>query len=155
LSFFLSPTDERTNEQGDSRSRIVDPDTCVYDAHIYDPRSLTLIYVCLMHISMILDPWLWSMCVCMVHVSMMRYFSVTDERTDKAILGVGCNDQQWYLRVTYPLPTNHKIIDTKKVFIDWYGFYFIIGKSLVRKNVKKCQKKTNHLFFFKQGGHGF
>ena len=30
-------------------------DACVYDAHIYDPRSLTLIYVCMMHISMILD----------------------------------------------------------------------------------------------------
>ena len=33
------------------------------------------------------------MCVCMVHVSMMRYFSVTDQRTNgrtnKAILGVG------------------------------------------------------------------
>ena len=53
---ILSPTDERTNEQGDSRSRIHDPDTCVYDAHIYDPRSLTLMHVCMMHISMILDP---------------------------------------------------------------------------------------------------
>ena len=48
-------TDERTDEQGDSRSRIHDPDTCVYDAHIYDPRSLTLMHVCMMHISMILD----------------------------------------------------------------------------------------------------
>ena len=93
---ILSPTDERTDEQGDSRSRIhdpdtcvydafimfldpwlwcmcvwctylwssiLDPDTCMYDASIYVPRSLTILHVCMMHISMILDPWLWSMCV--------------------------------------------------------------------------------------------
>ena len=40
---------------------IIDHDACVYDAHmyvacIYDPRSLTLMHVCMMHISMILDP---------------------------------------------------------------------------------------------------
>ena len=63
-------------------SSLLDYTACVYDAHIYDPRSLTLIYVCMMHISMILDPWSWCMCVCMVHVSMMRYFSVTDQRTN-------------------------------------------------------------------------
>ena len=34
---------------------ILDPDTSMYDAHIYDPRSLTLMHVCMMHISMILD----------------------------------------------------------------------------------------------------
>ena len=53
-------------------SSILDYDACVYDAHIYDP-----------------GPWFWSMHVCIVHVSMMRSFSVTDERTNKAILGVG------------------------------------------------------------------
>ena len=42
-------------------STILDPDACVYDAHmyvacIYNPRSLTLMHVCMMHISMILDP---------------------------------------------------------------------------------------------------
>ena len=37
-------------------SMILDPDTCMYDAHIYDPPSLTLMHVCMMHISMILDP---------------------------------------------------------------------------------------------------
>ena len=78
-----------TDEQGDSRSRIHDPDTCMYDAYIYDgcihevmhvsvildpdtcmydayinvPWSLTLMHVCMMDISMILDPWLWCMCV--------------------------------------------------------------------------------------------
>ena len=47
-------------------SMILDPDTCMYDAHIYDPPSLTLMHVCMMHISMILvpDP------ECMMHVTM-------------------------------------------------------------------------------------
>ena len=36
-------------------SMILDPDTCMYDAHIYDPPPLTLMHVCMMHISMILD----------------------------------------------------------------------------------------------------
>ena len=36
-------------------SSILDSDACVYDAHIYDPRSLILMHVCMMHISMILD----------------------------------------------------------------------------------------------------
>ena len=36
-------------------SMILDPDTCMYDAH-YDPPSLTLMHVCMMHLSMILDP---------------------------------------------------------------------------------------------------
>ena len=40
---------------------ILDPDTCVFDAYIYDPRSLTLTHVCMMnkcmmHISTILVP---------------------------------------------------------------------------------------------------
>ena len=53
-------------------SMIIDPNACLYDApmhdaYIYDPPSLTL-----------------------MHESMMRYFLVTNERTDKAILGVGC-----------------------------------------------------------------
>ena len=78
---------ERTNEQGDSRSRmflilihvtmmhicmmhlsmILDPDTYMYDAYINVSRSLTLMHVCMMHISMILnlDPeacmYVWCM----------------------------------------------------------------------------------------------
>ena len=36
-------------------SMILDPDTCMYDAFIYVPRSLTMMHVCMMHISMILD----------------------------------------------------------------------------------------------------
>ena len=43
-------------------------DASLYDAHIHDPRALTL-----------------------MRVSMMRYFSVTDGRKDKPILGVGLN----------------------------------------------------------------
>ena len=35
---------------------IHDPDTYVYDAFINVPQSLTLLHVCMMHISMILDP---------------------------------------------------------------------------------------------------
>ena len=34
---------------------ILDYDACVYDAHIYVPRSLTMMHVCMMRISMILD----------------------------------------------------------------------------------------------------
>ena len=66
-------------------SMTLDPDTCMYDAFFNFPRSVTLMHVCMMHISMVMD---LGMHVCMVHESMMRYFSVTDQRTDKAILGV-------------------------------------------------------------------
>ena len=86
---------------------ILDPDVCLYDAHSLDPnthgydahiymydaficvpRSLTMMHVCMMHISMILDldpeACMYVWCI---------YFSVTDGRTDeptnKAILGVG------------------------------------------------------------------
>ena len=55
LKFCHERTDGPTNEQGDSRSRIHDPDTCVYDAFINAPRSLTLMHVCMIHISMVLD----------------------------------------------------------------------------------------------------
>ena len=34
---------------------ILEPDACIYDAFIYVPRSLTMMHVCMMHISMILD----------------------------------------------------------------------------------------------------
>ena len=34
---------------------IIGPDTCMYDAFINVPRSLTLMHMCMMHISMILD----------------------------------------------------------------------------------------------------
>ena len=38
-------------------SMILDPDTCMYDAYIYVPRSLFLMHVYMMHISMMdLDP---------------------------------------------------------------------------------------------------
>ena len=56
--------------------------TCVYDAHIYDP-----------------GPRSWSMHVCMVYVSMMRQIlsdGRTNERTNKAILGVGYVYFVWY-----------------------------------------------------------
>ena len=54
-------------------------------------------HVCMMHISMILDLdseaciyiYIYIYIYTIVHVSMMRSFSVTDERTNKAILGVG------------------------------------------------------------------
>ena len=62
MRYFLGTngrTDVRTDEQGDSRSRIHDPDTSVYDVFINVPWSLTLMHVCMMHISMILGPWSW------------------------------------------------------------------------------------------------
>ena len=42
----------------DAFSHDFDPDTCMYDAYIYVPRSLILIHMCIMHIEMILglDP---------------------------------------------------------------------------------------------------
>ena len=82
------------------------------DAYIYVPQSLTMMHVCMMHISMTLDldpdACMYDVCpilihvtmmlicmmhcmihVCMVHVCMMRQILFrTDERTDKAILGV-------------------------------------------------------------------
>ena len=35
---------------------ILDPDTWMHDAYIFDLRPLTLMHVCMMHTSMILDP---------------------------------------------------------------------------------------------------
>ena len=54
----------------------VDSDACKYDANIYDPRSLTLRHVCMMHISMILVS---DLDACM-HVWCNIF---TDERTNK------------------------------------------------------------------------
>ena len=68
----------------------------MYDACIYDPQSLTLIHVCMMHnISMFLDP---NACLydapmydayiydphslSLMFVSMMRYFLVTEGRKE-------------------------------------------------------------------------
>ena len=52
----------------------------MYVACIYDPRPLTLMHICMMHISMILDP--------------NEYLpdGRTDGRTDKPILGVGLDE---------------------------------------------------------------
>ena len=68
---------------------ILDYDACVYDAHIYVPRSLTMMHVCMMRISMILDldsEACMHVCivyVCIVHVSMMRQIlSRTNEQGD-------------------------------------------------------------------------
>ena len=57
--FFVS--EGRTNGQADSRSRMnFDPDACVYDADMNDAYihgiHLILMQVCVMHISVILDP---------------------------------------------------------------------------------------------------
>ena len=64
-------------------SSILDYDACVYDAHIYVPRSLTMMHVCMMHISMILDLILKHACI----YDAANF--VPDGRTNKAILGVG------------------------------------------------------------------
>ena len=57
------------------------PDTCMCDAYIYVPRSLTMMHVCMMHISMILD---LDPEACVYDAANF----VPDERTNKAILGV-------------------------------------------------------------------
>ena len=56
------------------------------DAYIYVPQSLTMMHVCMMHISMILDldPEACAYGACVYDAANF----VTDERTDKAILGV-------------------------------------------------------------------
>ena len=64
---------------------ILDPDTRGHDAHMYDAWSLIPIHGCMMHISLIFDPWPWCMYVwcihlwslilthvCTIHVFMMR-----------------------------------------------------------------------------------
>ena len=79
-------------------SSILDSDACMSDAHIYDPRSLTLMHVCMMHLSMILDPdpeacmYVWCMCAWCGKFCHER----TNERTNKAILGEGCS-WSWYM----------------------------------------------------------
>ena len=57
----------------------------MYDVYICVPRALTLMLVCIMHISMILDSCMYD--ARMVHASMMRNFSVTEGPTEKVILG--------------------------------------------------------------------
>ena len=66
-------------------SRMLDPDTSMYDAYIYVPRSLTLMsdicdtgpwswsmHVCMMHLSMFLDPRLWLWLWFLIHLTMMH-----------------------------------------------------------------------------------
>ena len=66
-------------------SMILDPDACIYDAFIYVPRSLTMMHVCMMHISMILD---LDPEACVYDAANFVPDERTDERTNKAILGV-------------------------------------------------------------------
>ena len=47
---------------------ILDPDTCVYDAYIFDIQPLALMHVCMMHTFMILDP---DTCVYDAYVHLM------------------------------------------------------------------------------------
>ena len=49
---------------------VLDPDTCMYDAFINFPQSLTLMHVCMIHISMVLDLDSY-VCVCMMHISIV------------------------------------------------------------------------------------
>ena len=85
---------------------ILDPDVCMYDAYSLDPdirdydaHFMMHLYMhvwCIYQFSLILDsdacvydahiyagPWFWSKHVCIVHESMMRYFLVTNGRTDE------------------------------------------------------------------------
>ena len=58
---------------------------------MHDPRSLTMMHVCMMHISMILDldPEACMYVWCMYLRCGKFCYQRTDERTNKAILGVG------------------------------------------------------------------
>ena len=71
-------------------SMILDPDACIYDAFIYVPRSLTMMHVCMMHISMILDldPETCVYGACVYDAANFVLDQQTDEPTNKAILGV-------------------------------------------------------------------
>ena len=66
------------------------PDTCMCDAYIYVPRSLTMMHVCMMHISMILDldPETCVYGACVYDAANFVTNGRTNERTDKAFLGV-------------------------------------------------------------------
>ena len=54
-------------------SMILDPDTYMYDAYIYVPRSLTLMHVCMMYIFLILRhvTMMHIAHICMMHLSMI------------------------------------------------------------------------------------
>ena len=79
-------------------SMILDPDSCMYDAYIYVPRSLTLMHVCMMHISMILK----HACMydaCIYDAANFVTNERKNERTNKAILGVGLQPYIFYLQL--------------------------------------------------------
>ena len=71
-------------------STILDPDECMYDAFTYDPWSWCKCVWCRYELCMIFDP---DACICDV-----GFFpdGRTNERTNKAILGVGYVYFVWY-----------------------------------------------------------
>ena len=111
---------------------ILDPDVCMYDAYSLDPDIRDYDAHCMMHLymhvwciyqfSLILvsdacvydahiyaGPWFWSKHVCIVHESMMRYFSITNGRTDERTNEQGDSRSRisyqlssWHLFVTNP-----------------------------------------------------
>ena len=66
------------------------PDTCMCDVYIYVPQSLTMMHVCMMHISMILDldPETCVYGACVYDAANFVPNQRTNGRTNKAILGV-------------------------------------------------------------------
>ena len=69
------------------------PDACMHDAYIYYSWPFTLMHVCMMHNAQIYDsvPWSWwcmNLGRCM-YIWCGTFWGRTDERTNKAILGVG------------------------------------------------------------------
>ena len=95
------------------------PDACMHDAYIYYSWPFTLMHVCMMHRCMMHNaqiydsvPWSWwcmNLGRCM-YIWCGTFWGPTDQRTNKAILGVGyidgCNHLCWKVflwasRLTY------------------------------------------------------
>ena len=87
-------------------SSILDPNTCMYDAYIYDPwsRCLCVWWSCMM---IMYDPWIYDhpyltlMLVCVMHVK--NGDEQTNERTEIWILGVGLKNKNMAQSQIFPI----------------------------------------------------
>ena len=89
----------------------------MYDAYICVPQTLTLMLVCMMHISMILDSCMYE--ARMVHASTYDaiFFgnghtfngrSSSSSRSEQGYYGVGIYDFLYIKKVTFPISGNFK-----------------------------------------------
>ena len=100
-------------------SMTLDPDTCMYDAFFNFLRSLTLMHTC------------------MVHESMMRYFLVTDEPTNRRTNGQGDSRS---LISTAPAPAPPKCALLLHLLSFIITVLLHIGTKVAKIYVLTCQK---------------